>query len=83
MGLGDKVPGSMIIILELEGSEAEGKSEGNILGIISLPGKRAMWQHPSATWGCTPHDTLAEEGEESGSWITVLNCCSPTNFSYP
>lgn len=28
MGLGDKVPSSMIIILELEGSEVEGKSKG-------------------------------------------------------
>lgn len=41
MGLGDKVPSSMIITLALEGSEVEGESEGDILGIISLPGKRA------------------------------------------
>lgn len=41
MGLGDKVPSSMMITLALEGSEVEGESEGDILGIISLPGKRA------------------------------------------
>lgn len=41
MGLGDKVPSTMIITLALEGSEVEGNNEGGILGVISLPGKRA------------------------------------------
>ena len=50
------------------------RSPASDAGILQL------WPRPRSPWGFTADTALAEEREEAGSWITVLNHCSSASF---
>lgn len=83
VGLGDRVSGPMVLLFWV----SEGTSKGDIPGIVSFPGKRAMCRNPpcpgpfpasGAVVSPRPRGgSLPEEREESGSLLSaevLLRC---------